>query len=352
MQNSITIYGTKTLDRYTKLILIKGFENNSWDVTEGILGKNFTTPYFLYQIHGAPQAVDEDKILINMIRSTPPETKMAILLHRPDELQERHPKLKEILSNMPENAALVFSGNLHAKDEFYKNVKKKFIIPHGFFEIKEIIQTDPIIIGTQTTWGEMRSVNHALRIILEVFRLNNSKTSFVGYLGGKPSSELQINNLKQISKKINPDIEIEFLGVEKYSPTEALKEFPEKNIILIDTENKEPETFGITFNIQTYYYGERIRTGESSGSLHMTLSIPVILEMNGSEKIEDLQVIKIPYGSLSDIRSADFEKGAKMIIETINNGSFRDMLEHNLKQARKFNNTFVARSYIDILNQI
>ncbi len=113
-----------------------------------------------------------------------------------------------------------------------------------------------------------------------------------------------------------------------------------------------PCTFGITFNIQMYYFGEKVRTGESSGSLHASVSIPVILEMNGSDMIEDLKVIRVPYTSLDDIGTIDFISGAQKIIDTIDDTSFTSMLEHNSLQAEKFNNTFVARSYINIFEQL
>ncbi len=74
--------------------------------------------------------------------------------------------------------------------------------------------------------------------------------------------------------------------------------------------------------------------------------------MNGSEIIEGLEVIRVPYGDVSDIDSVDYRVGARKIVDGINNGNFVRMLKHNLEQAKKFNNTYVARQYIDLFQQL
>ena len=101
-----------------------------------------------------------------------------------------------------------------------------------------------------------------------------------------------------------------------------------------------------------YYLNDKVRTGESSGSVHSSVGVPVILEMNGSEVIEDLKVIKVPYGSVDDINSVDFKAGAELIIDSINNQSYKEMLEHNLNQSKKFSSAYVGNLYIELFNQL
>lgn len=351
----IIIYGAKSLDRYTKKILRDGFINFGWQAEEGAVGdgKNLGTDLVLYQIHGAPQAT-EDEMIMAMIKAAPAEQKAIILVHRPDEVQTRLPGVATLLSGLSQSKALVFLGNLHQNDPFYAGIKNRFVVPHGFFDVKDDFQKEPIIIGTHTTWGEMRSVEHIIKLLAEVFKLDpDNSRNIWGYLGGKPKEQLQIDILKKITAENFGALAVNFIDINKNSAREILQAPARgEHAILVDEENIEPADFGMTFNVQMYYLGKAIRTGESSGSLHMSVGVPVILEMNGSEVIEDLNIIRVPYRSLADINSVDFAAGAQKIIAAIDDGGYAAMLQHNLGQARKFNNTFVAQSYAKIFEQL
>lgn len=357
--NSVIIYGAKTLERYTNQILVQGFLNNFWEARKGPPSSLSTTKAdaVLYQIHGSPHAKEEDAIILKMLAhalaSNRKQRKIVVLLHRPDEIQVRYPALKNILLKAKKEIGLVFLGNKHISDEFFpvQHIRKK-IIPHGFFDLKPEFQIDPIVIGSHTTWGEMRSIEHALKLLIEVFRLGSDR-NIVGYLGGKPQKQLTINRLREVFKRFNFDNSIQLLDAHAYSIKQAIgKARSGINIILADSLDSQPKEIGVTYNIQLYYLGNKIRTGESSGSLHASTGIPVIFEMNGSEEIEDLQVIKVPYTSVNDIESVDFLAGVKKIINSIDDGSFLKMLKHNLTQSKKFNNTFIAKSYINLFHEL
>ncbi len=337
----VFIHGAKTLEKYTKGLLVQGFNSNSWKVKED--AKNI-----LYQIHGAPQSEEDDNVILRKIKqdfTKKDSAKRVILLHRPDEIQLRLPKLREILQSANKPIGLTFLGDMHISDSFFKapNLVKK-VIPHGFFKISEKLQIDPIIIGSHTTWGEMRSIEHIFKLLGEVFRKSGS---IIGYVGGKPNDQLEIDFLTKEWNKHNSNIPVTFLDANKdVTPSSR------KNVIFVDSENIEPEGFGLSFNAQLYYLSNKVRTGESSGSVHSSVGVPVILEMNGSEVIEDLNVIKVPYGSKDDIGTVDFKDGAKLILDSIRNYSYKDMLKHNLAQSKKFNSAFVGSEYIKLFNQL
>jgi len=230
-------------------------------------------------------------------------------------------------------------------DDFFKASKViRKVIPHGFFNISEKLQTEPIVIGSHTTWGEMRSIEHIFKLLGEVFRKNGS---VIGYVGGKPKDQLEIEFLKGEWNKLNPDLPAIFLDAHK-DKYNSIK----KNVIYVESDNVEPESFGLSFNVQMYYLNNKVRTGESSGSVHSSVGVPVILEMNGSEVIEDLKVIKVPYDSRDDINSVDFRAGAELILDSINNRSYEEMLRHNLAQSKKFNSTYVGSEYIKLFEQL
>lgn len=351
---SIRIYGAKTLDRYTKQILSEGFRNNDWDIagpeTKG------TIDAVIFQLHGAPQSEKEDRDILEIMKhslSVADKIKTVVVLHRPDELQ-KYADLREILTHSSKKIGLVFFGDKHINDDFFpsRNIIKK-IIPHGFFQLDDYLQTDPIIIGSHTTWGEMRSVEHALKLLAEIFTMyKNGEKRLIGYLGGKPESQLDMHYLHQIWES-SMQIPVNFLDAREYTLNKALQMYsPTQNIIIINPVDAQPSNFAMTFNIQMYYFGKKVRTGESSGTLHASTGIPVILEMNGAEIIEDLRVVKIPYRSVSDINTIDFTTGARKIVELIKDNSHVALLKHNLKQSLLWNNTKIVANYIALFNEL
>lgn len=337
--NKVKVVGAKTLEKYTEGILVQGFKNNSWEVSDD-------AEIIVYQIHGAPQSEEDDKVILEQIKQDlvkDDSIKRAILLHRPDEIQLRFPELVDILKTSKNQIGLTFLGDMHVSDFDAPNLVKK-VIPHGFFSISEKLQIEPVVIGSHTTWGEMRSIEHIFKLLGEVFRKNSS---IVGYVGGKPKEQLDSGFLKNEWSELNPDIEVEVLDAHKDTFDSS-----KKNVIFVDSENVEPENFGLSFNVQMYYLNEKVRTGESSGSVHSSVGVPVILEMNGSEIIEDVKVIKVPYSSQEDINSVDFKAGAELILNSINDKSYVEMLKHNLEQSKKFNATFVGKEYIKLFDQL
>lgn len=364
--NTIAIYGAKTLARYADKILIEGFRKNSWEAWEASLDldnfKNIKSDAVVFQLHGAPQSEKDDKIIMEIIAcslSKKDSTKRVILFHRPDELQ-KYPGLPNILSQAVGKLGLVFFGPRFAKDKFYPSSEKilKRVIPHGFFPMEshqKLLQENPVVIGSHTTWGEMRSVEHVLRLLMEVFLLNKeNKRDIVGYLGGKPAEQLRIEYLKNLRKKINPEVLITFFDVHKYSNLkEVIKEnIQTSNIILVDMLDTQPSFLSLTFNAQIYYFGNAIRLGESSGSAHSMVSIPVVAEINDADLVEDLRLIKVPYGNASDINTLDFKQGAKQIVESIGNNSFRDMWNHNAIQSEIWNNARIGKEYSALFREL
>lgn len=346
--NIVTIYGAKTLDKYTEGILIKGFENNNWHATKsGAQNSNTETCAVIYQIHGAEPATEEDNAIMEIIgNSSRYKAKQAILLHRPDEIQLRYPSLGNIFK-LNSAVGLVFLGDKHLKDAFYASAKKKTIIPHGFFDLSEKFQEDPVVIGSHTTWGEMRSIEHALKLLGEIFVLNSKQNKkIIGYLGGTPSTLLQMDYLKSIMLKIHPSLNMRFLDAHQFKLSSTAK-YKSEHLIIVDSKNIKPQELELTFNVQMYYINNGIRTGESSGSAHSSTGIPVILEMNGAENIEKLEVIKIPYTDIKDIESVDFQKGARIIMNCINNENFKVMMKKNFIRSKEFNNTYIAKQYIN-----
>lgn len=362
---NVAIYGAKALKRYSEKMLIEGFRRNFWEAREASLdwedSKNIKTDAVLFQLHGAPQSEKDDRASMEIIAcslSKEDNRKKVILLHRPDELQ-KYQDLPNILSRSVERVGLVFFGPRFTADTFYPSTKKviKKVIPHGFFPMEsrqKVLQKNPIIIGSHTTWGEMRSAEHALRLLREIFLLNRkNRRNIFGYLGGKPAKELQIEHLKNLCEKINSEIPIEFLNVHTYtSCKEIIEKYPNANIILVDTFDKEPSFFSLTFNLQIYYFGNTIRLGESSGSAHSSVSIPVAAEMNDADLVEDVQLIKIPYEDVNDIGTLDFKEGAKQIIDSINDDRFRDMWKHNLMQSEIWDNARICKEYLALFQEL
>ena len=345
----VTVYGAATLERYTKGILVEGFEQLASQSVALHAGT-------MYQIHGSAGAAADDQAIMQLIEQDlaglEPAGSTIVLLHRPDEIQDRHPQLQSLLASSAHEFGLAFLGDLHTSDSFYDSPKAQVhVVPHGFFSANDISDASgPIVVGTHTTWGDMRSPEHLLHLLGELFKLNESKQPIVGYLGGKPADALGSDMLAAAFKQHFPDLTVRFEDAHSFTLSNAS---PSEPVVLVDDQDAQPEDLVITFNTQLYFYGERVRTGESSGSLHMGVSIPVILEMNGSEDIEELQVIKVPYDTTSmAISSADFAAAAQDILGMITNGSYKAALQNNHVQAKKYNNEYVARQLNELLGTL
>lgn len=349
---SVSIYGANTLDRYTRNILYEGFEeiNKSIKLKKPLSG-------IIFQIHGYKEALKDDRAILKILNQELTHLSgknILILLHRPDEIQDRLPELNKILYNAKQPFGLVFLGDKHINDKFYDIPRIiKEIIPHGFFDFSVTpIEQTQIIIGSHTTWGDMRSTEHVLKLLGEIFQQkNNCDKAIYGYLGGKPADELNLVSLQKNFGKLFPKIKIKFIAVDQ--KLDISKFNHNENIIFVENQNIQPHNLQITFNIQLYYYGNYIRTGESSGSVHSGVSIPVILEMNNSDKIEDLKVIKVPYNhKTKNIKSIDLHHAAEEILLSINSGRYINDLNHNFIQAKHFNNRSIAMRYLKLFEKI
>lgn len=352
---NIIIYAAETLDKFTNQILIAGFSKLKVKAQRGNL-KSRSEPksdVVIYQLHGAPQAESDDLLIMNLMKKALSDKsdirKKVIMIHRPDEIK-KFTELKELLRKSVHKFGFVNYGDNHINDEFFSSDKViKRVIPHGFSsKIRNIPEKDkPIMIGSHTSWGEMRSLGHAFTLIGEVFDRSRGEKTILGYVGGKPVELLKIPTLEKEYKKIFGDYRIKLKDANQF---DIKKPTNEKNVILINQEDSELSYYNPTFNIQMYYLGDRIRTGESSGTIYRSISIPVIFEMNGS--LDDLRTIKVPYTDVNNIKSIDLASGAEKIVEVIQNGSYLEMLNHNLQQAKVWDEKRIAQEYIGLIDEL
>jgi hypothetical protein len=105
--------------------LLKGFESLGWLVEVQSLPSHphvKNTTAYLIQIHGSPQSSDEDRELICLLENMQ-HVKLAILIHRPDELQVLHPNFHSLLVSLASSRSvplrLVFLGDKNLHDAFY-----------------------------------------------------------------------------------------------------------------------------------------------------------------------------------------------------------------------------------------
>jgi len=61
------VYGAKSLERYTRGILLDGFRGINWRALEGVVGdkKFLSADAVIIQIHGAPQAKEDNEFKID-----------------------------------------------------------------------------------------------------------------------------------------------------------------------------------------------------------------------------------------------------------------------------------------------
>lgn len=288
----IRIHGAKTLEKFTSE-LIKGFDP--------LPEEDFL--FDLFQIHASPQSLNEDKVILEEIKKI--KTPKVILIHRPDELL-LHPELKSAFDQNPE-WKIIFLGDLALNDPFWQK-RKSFItvIPHFYFSLNQAPKSARYTVGTFTSWGEMRKLEHYLELVKSL-KKTDVADSLKFMIGG---SNLHVSDVTE------KDVQI--------------------------TE----EAFIPHFNVQLYHLNGKKRFGESAGSLHSGVTIPVIFEANGMERIEGVRVIKIPAND--DLTQVDYDSAAGEIARMIKQNEIQTHLSHNLKRARLNTSVDFANSVISM----
>ncbi len=256
----------------------------------------------IIQIHASPASIDEDIALLDYAKKTIRPRKF--LIHRPDELLLR-PSLKKFFEEYPQEK-LIFLGDLIFKDAFW-NARKAHsqVFAHPFFDFTLPYKLNTkFIVGAYTNWGEMRKLEHYLELVKEISKIDKGKIfAFMigGTLDGQPLPNLC-------------------------------------NEIIISTNRFTPH-----FNVQLYHLNGEKRFGESSGSLHRGISVPVIFEANGMERIESMKVIKIDADA--ELREINYKKAAEQICELAQKG-LEKVLEYNYRQALQNTTERFVRSII------
>lgn len=277
----IRIHGASSLDKFTNELL-KGFDQ--------IPEEDYL--FDLFQIHAAPQSISEDLKILEEIKNY--SQAKIILIHRPDELL-LNPELKLAFEKNPE-WKIVFLGDLALKDPFWHKRKAYIeVIPHFYTSLNTPAKSPLYTVGTFTSWGEMRQLEHYLGLVKALKALHSPMFQFMigGTLNGRKLTAADISD-----------------------PS-----------ILISEEAFVPH-----FNVQLYHLNGKKRLGESSGSLHSGVSIPVIFEANGMERIEEVKVVKIPADD--ELTQIDYASAAIEIGKIIEQQEVEKYLKHNLRQAR------------------
>lgn len=289
----IQIHGARTLKSFTAMI------------NEGFKALSEVDDQFeLVQIHGSPESLVEDKFILSQLNPQP----KIFLLHRPDEIL-LDSELKYFFETHPLQK-IVLLGDLILKDPFW-NARREFIkvIPHPFLDLNLPVKSrDQFVIGSFTSWGEMRKLEHFFSLLDEL-----KKTSVWDSLCPRIGGTIEGTILR--TSHVDHQIEV------------------------------SSDFFVPHFNIQLYHLGGKKRLGESSGSLHRGVGIPVIFEANGTERLEDLRVIKVIADN--ELSNIDFTKAALDIEDLILKNRVDEVLLHNLASAQRNSPTLFAQKVLD-----
>lgn len=224
----------------------------------------------IYQIHASPQSIEQDLKLLELAKLS--KSKKIFLLHRPDELL-KVPELKVFFEENPA-VSIVVLGDLVLNLEFWQERKLHIsVIPHPFLSLDfPVKDSEKYVIGSFTSWGEMRKLGH----LFELFK-HLPADKFECRVGG--TLDGRALTIKDVPA-----------GVRLAS-----------------------EPFVSHFNVQLYHLNGKKRIGESSGSLHRGVSIPVIFEANGIERVEGLKVVKIEADD--ELKNPDYKRAAAEIVQ-------------------------------------
>jgi hypothetical protein len=293
--SQLKIWGASTLDAFTSKIT-EGLQSE-----QTFIDRSGEFDFGLVQLHGSPQAKDEDEHILEMTSGlTVPK---IYLIHRPDEILSNPKFISHFKYHT--DAHFILLGDLVFGLPFWQcRIKKTKVIPHPYTDFSMPQEGKPIV-GSFTSWGEMRKLEHFIRL---VDALKNT-TTLQFKVGGPGIDRSTLPSSIEVSEKF----------------------------------------FVPHFNVQLYHLNGRKRLGESSGSLHRGISIPVIFEANGMERLENIKVVKVPADE--DLKKIDFVSAAAQIIK-IESEILQSLLESNKQSALKNSPQTFAKSVLNFFLEI
>lgn len=318
--------------------------------------------FILLQLHGAPHSIAADAAILALLEqrmfscSTADRAvvKLLLLIHRPDEISmpQCSPLATRthavLCSHLPRCARLVFLGDRCANDEFYAEwvpAPRRHVVCHGFFEARlpRRHAQSRVVIGTHSAFGEMRAIEHVVRLLAAVFALTQPH-QIMGVLGGVPASELTCEAISALLDRLElpPEQRAAIHIVDSAAVAEATVD---RHCILVQPAGGFDTDVEPVFNTQLFHLHGRVRHGECAGAAHSRACIPVIFEMNGAECIERLHVVRVPYVTGASADDADFMAGAHNIAALIGAGAHQAMLRDNAARASELTPAFAAAQY-------
>ncbi len=274
----LKIWGASTLKGFTDQI------SNGFVLENTVVDNVEASQYHLVQLHGSPQARDEDLQILK--ESSQLKYPKIYLVHRPDEILSLPAFISHF--NSETDARFVLLGDLVLQTPFWRQRLDQIkIIPHPYLDFS-LPPEGKSIVGSFTSWGEMRDIKHFIALAEALMPSN----PFHFKIGGTGLEGKKIPDFIEITK----------------------------------------EMFVPHFNVQLYHLNGKKRYGESSGSLHRGISVPIIFEANGMERIENIKVIKI--AADDELKKIHFEDAAQQILNLEANGLW-EALKTNKQNALK-----------------
>ncbi|MBU2102143.1 MAG: aldose 1-epimerase, partial [Candidatus Omnitrophica bacterium] len=341
----------------------------------------------LLQVHGAG---NEIRLLEEVIQANYPG-RLIVLIHRPEELYLRFAlenkvdpaQAKSILKGYLGHADAVVVLGESAVADYQQLLPDKTIvaIPHGFFATENLLapsqRFDPAqvaVIGSNTTWGEMRHIRDVIDLHKEIQSRGNVRT--ITYVAGK--FDRNVNAAQLIDNN-----DIYFLSNEEIRKAQHEKKFIDfgtykkwlykkaaGRIIIraLNNDSMSPESFTesdadlftwedqlIDFNVQLYREflddlrekGRGTPKFETSGTLHRGNVNEIFITFD-SPSMRDV-VAREGYQMLFVTMNngiADFKAAADEIEQLIFDNQHRiRMLENNRKAINAFGMKEIAYAY-------
>lgn len=275
----------------------------------------------LYQIHAAPDSLQTDIEIFEELIKTSKQS--LVLIHRPDELVLN----LDLLNGLEKTThhKFIFFGDLGLQHPIYKKLNYH-ILPHPYLSIEITSLEYPHTVGSFTSWGEMRDLKHYLDLVLAFRDLDTKNIQF--NIGGTLNKQ-----------SLTPQKFLDWLKKSQYNPAQSL--------YLQETVQIKTEPFIPAFNTQLYHLNGKKRLGESSGSLHRGITIPIIFEANHIEKFEGISLIKIKADE--DLSSIEYKRAAQDIINLSQN---RSLLESTLSKNLDYAKTNLPQHFCENLKAI
>eukprot|EP00475_Leptophrys_vorax_P009802 TRINITY_DN16495_c0_g1_i6.p1 TRINITY_DN16495_c0_g1~~TRINITY_DN16495_c0_g1_i6.p1 ORF type:complete len:434 (+),score=108.45 TRINITY_DN16495_c0_g1_i6:1355-2656(+) len=292
-----------------------------------------------------------------------------VLVHRPEEfILRRSTEGLEFLYRVADVVVLLGKCMVNHYQRLLKP-KRVVMIPHGFFDVgyqKSKSDAELIVIGSVTTWGEMRHLRDLLDLHEKVRANAPDSLRLLAYAAGKFDKRASIDELGKEFFKLDNEEAMTALSKAEFHDAESL------SLWIMSRANGKPvlhlnpfpkgshlerwELEMIDFNLQAYreILKDNKPKVEASGTLHLSggPGIYVVIDCPAMRDIVEDEGAEYVFIPVKQGNQLDFDTAAQSIVALSNDAEkLKLIVSRNIEACKVLGMEVIAGKYISLVKR-